>query len=158
MRFSRLLLPRKFKIIGLLLTLLALVLAVDRFYFDHKYSFLKWKVFSFYSEYLFPRRFVFTRNNQGDELVVLLSLVGLVLLILSKEKFEGVEVNKLRVRAMIWAFGINALLVVFATIFLHGLGYFYFLSYLTVLPLVLYYLFFQIFFWRNIELLRPESE
>ena len=97
MRFSRLLLPRKFKIIGLLLTLLALVMAVDRFYFDHKYSFLKWKVFSFYSEYLFPRHFVFTRNNQGDELVVLLSLVGLVLLILSKEKFECVEVNKLRV-------------------------------------------------------------
>ncbi len=152
MNLSKYLLPRYYKLIGLLLVVVSLIMAVDRFYFGHKYHFLKWKVFSFYSEFLFTRTFTFTRNNQGEEVVALLAIIGLALIAFSKEKIENEQVNLLRFKALVISFIINILTTILGTIFLHGLGYFYFLSVLLVIPLAMYYSIFQLFFWRSVSI------
>lgn len=149
MNFSKYLLPRYWKFVGLILFVLSSVLAVDRFYFGHKYHFLKWRVFSFYSEFLSTRKFVFARNNQGEEAVALFAIVSLVLIALSKEHIENEVVNSYRVKALVYAFVINTLLTLLATLFLHGLGYFYFLSILLVIPITLYCLLFQFIYHKN---------
>lgn len=149
MSLSKYLLPRYWKFVGLILFVLSSILAVDRFYFGHKYHFLKWRVFSFYSEFLFTRKFAFTRNNQGEELIALLAILSLIFIAFSKEKFENEVVNSYRVKALVIAFVANTLITILGTLFLHGLGYFYFLSILLVIPIALYCLLFQIIYYRN---------
>ena len=154
MNFSKYLLPWYWKIVGFILLIASIVLAFDRFYLGHKYHFLKWRVFSFYSEFLFTRRFAFTRNNQGEELIALLAILSLVFIAVSKEKQENEVVHSFRVKALVIAFVVNTLLTILGTLFLHGLGYFYFLSILLVIPIALYCLLFQFIYHRNKRFLK----
>lgn len=150
MDFSKFLLPRYYKLVGALFVILSMFLAFDRFYLGHKYHFLKFKVFTFYSEFLFTRKFSFTRNYQGEELVVLLAIIGLALMAFSQEKHESIQTNKLRQTAILLSFVVNILITIVGTIFLHGLGYFYFLSILLIIPIFLYNLFFLFLYYRNV--------
>ena len=153
MNLSKFLLPRYFKIVGLSLLLISLILAIDRFYFGHKYHILKFKVFSFYSEFLFTRKFSFTRNNQGEEIVAIFAIIGFALIAFSKELIENEFVNSLRIKALVISFALNITFSVLGTLFLHGLGYFYFLSILLFTPMASYYFSFKLFYWKNLKLI-----
>lgn len=153
MNLSKYLLPRYYKAIGLLLVVISGILGIDRFYFGHKYHILKWKIFSFYSEFLFTKTFSFTRNNQGEEIVAIFAIIGLSLIAFSKEKIENERVNNLRLRALVISFLLNIIASIIGTIFLHGLGYFYFLTVLLLIPMVSYYLIFQFFYLKNQNIL-----
>lgn len=149
MNFSKYLLPRYWKFLGVILLLLSSYLSFDRFMLGHKYSFLNLKVFSIYSEFLSSKVFVLVRNNQGEELITILAVVGLLLITLSKEGLESELTNECRVKALVISFFVNVAITLFGTLFLHGLGYFYFLSFAIIIPLISYLSIFKVLYHKN---------
>lgn len=149
MNFSKYLISRHWKSLGLILLLLSSYLSFDRFILDHKYSFLNLKVFSIYSEFLSSKVFVLVRNNQGEELITILAIIGLLFITLSKERFENEFTNECRVKALVLSFFVNIAITIFGTLFLHGLGYFYFLSFAIIIPLISYLSIFKVLYHKN---------
>ena len=121
------LLPNKFKIIGVLLFVVGIIITIIRFYFGVKPDWLDIKVFAVYSSFLQTKYFTFITNNILEELSGLILLVGLVFIAFSKEKTENEIIEQIRIRSFFYSVYSNILFTVFAFIFIFGLGFVYYL-------------------------------
>ncbi len=140
------LLPNKFKIIGVLLFVVGIIITIIRFYFGVKPDWLDIKVFAVYSSFLQTKYFTFITNNILEELSGLILLVGLVFIAFSKEKTENEIIEQIRIRSFFYSVYSNILFTVFAFIFIFGLGFVYYL----VLNMFVFLLLFIFVFRYNI--------
>jgi len=119
----KLLLAHKYKKLGYIITLPALVLMVLVLYFDFNFPFLTYvaKGNGINMEGLLFFKMP-THNFTGDVAAVAL-ITGLLLFAFSQEKYEDERIAKIRLESLMWAVLINSLLIIVSIILLYG-GYF----------------------------------
>jgi hypothetical protein len=88
--------------------------------FDFRF---KIPVFAVYSSYLETKYFTTIRTNFAEELTILLLIVGLSLIIFSKEKKEYEGLDKLRLKALARALLLNNIFLFLSTLFVFGTGF-----------------------------------
>ena len=133
------LLSHRFRRPGAVLTLIGMTLGFIHLFGEFEEDLLSVPVFAIYSADIFEPSSYFTiiHNNIIDEVALILSVVGLTLLVFSAEKKEDEFTLYLRLRAIMWAVGVNSIILLVATLFIYDLGFFYVLigNCLTVLIL-----------------------
>jgi len=80
-------------------------------------------VFAIYSGFLEHKFFAISHTNLTDELALFFFLTGLMLVILSKERFESESIKKIRYKALLLSFLINYIMLIFCTLFIFGSGF-----------------------------------
>jgi len=140
---SKILLPRFFRYIGIILTLAGIVFTVIRFGYGIKPEFLELKVFVVYAAYLQTSEFRFITNNISEEICGITLLLGLFFLAFSRFRNETVNIWGLRIKSFIYSFYTVTALLLFCLIFIYGWG---FLMVMTA-NLFLYLLVYNIWFY-----------
>lgn len=138
------LLPHYYKIIGGIMLLIGIVLAILYLKFDINFTI---PVFALVSIFLETKYFVLTKTNSMDEIIMILLLLGLVLLVFSKEKYEKEFFTVLREKALAKACIVNSFFTLFSIIFIYGGGF------IGVLIFNLYsvFIFYILFFYLSLK-------
>lgn len=139
---NSLLLPYRWKWVGLILTLAGIVLSVFFFWFDFRF---KMPVFALYSAFIETKIFTVIRTNFADELVLLTLLSGLSLIAFSREKNEPEGLDLIRLKAMFRAIMANTAILLISVLFIYGSG---FMAVLVINMLSLF-VFYLIFFYSE---------
>lgn len=123
---NRFLFPHRFKLIGWILFVPAVILGLLITLFD--YTPVEWNatVFAIYDGGLFEANKVMTlvKNNVFDEIVGVVAIVGGVLAAFSKEKDEDEYIAQIRLESLLWATYINYGFLLFSILFIYGLGFY----------------------------------
>lgn len=130
---TKFLLPHRFKRLGWILFVPALVLAAFQFFGNLEPEWLDWPVPKFFHRDIVlgqheapAQAFVeFETNNVADELVSALLLVTCMLLVFGRERDEDEFVMKLRLESILWAALLNGLLVLAAILLTYDFAFFY---------------------------------
>lgn len=126
----------RFKYFGLAVVLVAVAFTVLYFGFNFRFEMT---VFAVHSAFFETKMFAMFKTNFADELILLLYIVGLALMIFSKEKEETTGIMQKRHNAMRYALFINFLAQIFVILFIYGQGFIAFLV-LNLINLPLLYL------------------
>jgi hypothetical protein len=110
------LLPYRWKVVGVVLAILGIVLAVMYLGFNFRFTM---PVFAVYSSFLEIKTLATFRTNFADELTLFLLITGLALIVLSKEKNETDNIDLLRSKAMIKAVITNNIIILFSILFVY---------------------------------------
>jgi hypothetical protein len=135
------LLPYRFKLVGWILVIAALILTGFYMWFDFN---LKMPVFALISSFLETRMLVTFRTNVADELIMLLFIIGMGMAVGSKERIETEAIVKVRAAAMIKALFTNSILLLISVLFVYGSVFITIL----VLNLVSFQVFYLLFFYN----------
>lgn len=135
---NNLLLSFRWKLVGILLAILGIVLSIAYFWFDFRF---KIPVFAVYSAFLETKMLVVFRTNFADELIMLLLISGPGLIIFSKEKNEVEGLDQFRLIAFAKALIANIVLLLFSVLFIYGSGFMAILV-INILSFFVFYLFF----------------
>lgn len=144
---NNLLLPYRWKLAGIFLVSIGVVLAIIFFWFDFRF---KIPVFAVYSVYLKTKMFVTFQTNFADELILLLLISGLGLLIFSRERNEFEGIDLIRFRAFAKALIANFALLLFSVLFIYGSA---FLAMLVV-NILSFFVFYLCFFYVKLFIRR----
>lgn len=143
---SRFLFPHRFKLIGWIIAIPALILGGFVLFNDLSFDFLTIKLpFKYY----FSDSFVIGSSkthfndevsvlNFTDEVAAIGSIIGLILVAFSKVKIEDEYVTITRLESLQWAIYFNFGLLILATIFVHGMAYFQVIIFNMFTPLVFF--------------------
>jgi hypothetical protein len=137
------LLPWQLKYVGVFLLLVG---AVGVYFFIHlgkKPQWLEWNVFTLYSQYISTKIFALIRNNQGDELSVLLYFIGAFMLIFSAERKEKSGYNVARLRAFYKTVALSMVIFVAGYMMLHGMAIIVFTA---VMPFIVPLIYLALFY------------
>ncbi len=115
-----LLLPYKFKLIGVLITLAGIVMAVIYKTMDFQ---IKLPVFAIVSAFLETKFLTSFSTNVADEIVLVVLMTGLAMIMFSKERNERAGYDLLRSRAMFRAVMLNAVLMLLTVLFTYGFAF-----------------------------------
>lgn len=111
------------------------------FYFKGKRpSFLEIDTFALASTYLEKRFFVMIKTNLLDELGFIFCLIGMALLVLTKEQNETQKLNDLRLEALLYSVKITFIICFLAYITLYGYIIFMVSNIVFIIFLLIYYL------------------
>ncbi len=143
---AKYLLPHRFKLIGWLFFIPALVLGILQFGILEEPDFFNWKVLSLAEkDFVFGNdtssKWVFFKvieNNVFDELISIVLLVGLLFIALAKQKVEDEFTMKLRLESILWAVLANAVLLVLAIAFIYDFMFFNIMIFNLFLTLILF--------------------
>jgi len=108
------LLPKSFRFLGIIFTIIGIVLGILRFYYGLKPKVLEQKIFALFSYYIERKTCVVVNNQILEEIVGLLLIIGLFFIAFSKEKNENSSLNSLRIQAFFLSFYINTILIIFS--------------------------------------------
>ncbi|MCX8009855.1 MAG: hypothetical protein N3A61_01765, partial [Ignavibacteria bacterium] len=122
-----------------MLLILGVIASILRFYFEIKPEFLEINVFAIYSQYLETQKFVFITNNISEEICGIFLVIGLSIVVLSKEKVENEFINHIRLKSFVLAVYFNSIFLLFALIFFYGFGFMY-ASFLALISYMIMYL------------------
>lgn len=117
---KKLLLPYAWKYFGALITTAGVVMAMLYYFFNIKF---RMPVFAVYSSFVGTKMFESVKTNVTDELTLLLLIVGLSLVVFSKEKAESLEMDNLRSAALAKATIFNTIFLLFSVLFVYGSGF-----------------------------------
>ena len=143
MREPSFLLPRSFRLWGLILTFSGTILGVMRFYFGVKPGIFDQKVFAVYSVFLETKTMRIIKNQMIEEIVGILLIIGLFLIAFTREKIENQQVNSFRLKAFFISIYINTAFLIASLLFTFGFAFVYMMILDLVLPLSIYIIFFQ---------------
>lgn len=135
---KKLLLPYSWKVAGWFLTLAGIVLGALYNWFDFRFSI---PVFAVYSSFLRTKMFETFKTNFADETILLLLIIGLGLIVFSKEKIESEYLDSARTKALVRAVILNNIFLLFSILFVYGSGFIGILV-INLFSLSLFYLFF----------------
>jgi hypothetical protein len=127
---SKLLLPERYKWIGLCLFLPALVLGFMNQYMEFQFDFL-----TIHLDRSGMKHFLDEDINFTDELALTGLIVGLIFMAFARERHEDEYISKIRLESLQWAVIVNYALLLLATWLVHGFGYLHVMMYnmLTIL-------------------------
>jgi small-conductance mechanosensitive channel len=136
---TKFLIPHRFKVIGWIITIPALILMIRALHFGFTLHLLDYQAkgithLSFDKEFLFNLDF----NNFTDEAGGILLIAGLLILALSKEKDEDEWVGQIRLESLLWAVLVNSVLLILAIIFFYGVLFLQVMAYNICTPLILF--------------------
>ncbi len=80
-------------------------------------------VLAIYSGFMEQSFFAVTQTNLTDELAMIFLILGLLILIITKEKNETEHIISLRYKALIISFVINNILLVLSVLLVYGTGF-----------------------------------
>lgn len=140
---SKLLLPYRFKWIGLLLFVLFLLLGLLVMYGDFRLDFLD---VDFGRS---PGLFTSGNNNLTDELVLTGTIVSLLLIAFAKEKDEDEYLHFVRLESWQWAVLINFVLLILATWLFYDFDFLNVMVYNMLTVLVIFIIRFQFIVYRS---------
>jgi hypothetical protein len=131
------LLPSKYKWIGACLFVPSLVVALANFYLEFKFSFLDYT-----SQHPAGGSYLWNikSNNFTDEVFLVSTIIGLMLMAFSKTKDEDEMIGLVRLKALSWAVLINALIIVLSTILVFDFAFFSVMAYNMCTTLILFVL------------------
>ncbi len=145
---SSVLLPPKYKWIGIIVLIPSLILGILVRFKDFTFNFLTLpsksntegaaKVFNFDDEI-----------NLTDELALTGLIIGLLLIAFAREKQEDEFIGKLRLESLQWAVLLNYILLLLATWLIHGLGYIDVMMYNMLSILIFFIIRFHLVLFRN---------
>ncbi len=145
---TKILLPRYFRYIGIILTIAGLVFTIIRFGYGIKPNFLEAKVFVVYAAYLQTSEFRVITNNISEEICGITLLLGLFFLAFSKFKNETDKIWAMRTRAFIYSLYAHSALLLFCLLFIYGWGFLMVMTANLFLFLMLYNIWFYILLYR----------
>jgi hypothetical protein len=153
----KLLLPPKFKGIGFMIAIPALVLMMMVLYFDFSLPFLAYvsQGRNFNMEGLLFYKMP-SHNFTGDIAAVLL-ITGLLLVAFSQEKYEDERISKIRLESLLWALLINSLLVIAAIILVYGTYFLVVMIYNICTPLIIFITRFNVLMYLDKKKLQKEE-
>jgi len=126
---NTLLIAHRWKALGWLLTIPALIAGIWFIATDFPDDFLQVSVTPWMQRFLWIDEGIFNSNTATktisllDELICISLLAGLLLLAFSKEKMEDEWIQSVRLESLQWAILINTLLLIAFTIFTHGIPF-----------------------------------
>ncbi len=135
------LLPNKYKVLGWLLFGIGLISGFVLFMNEYETSILNVKVFAIYYKGIFDSETGFFKivNNQIlDELIAIITIIGGLLLVLSKEKVEDEFIYKLRKDSLVWAILFNYLVLCLGIVFIYDMAFFHILVLNMFTPLLFF--------------------
>jgi hypothetical protein len=140
---SKLLLPHRFKLIGLIVFIPFLALGIAVRFYDFGFSFLQYTVHVDWG--------VFDSNKQDltDELALTGLIIGLLFIAFSREKEEDEFIGKIRLESLQWAVLINYILLLVATWVVYNVSYIDVMMYNMLTVLLIFIIRFHILLWRN---------
>lgn len=137
----RLLLPHRFKLIGIIVLIPFLVLGIAFRFFDFGFEFLTIKPHK-------PDPIFNTQQNLTDELALTGIIIGLLFIAFSSEREEDEFINKIRLESLQWAVLLNYILLIIATWVIYDTAYFDVMIYNMLTILLLFIFRFHIILWR----------
>lgn len=143
---NNLLLPNKFKKIGLVLFIAAVLCGLASWIFKWD---INMKVFALADEFIDGWEFCkVVETGIMDEILMAVSLVALCFMALSKEKDEDEMTGIIRMRCFVWTFWVTAAILLFGTLFLYELASLYFSYCALLLVFLLFILKFNITMYK----------
>jgi len=143
-----LILPYKAKIYGVLLIVLSIIFAFS-YFSGYKPDFTYIKVFTIFSIYLEKKSFTIIETNILDELAVVFLVVGILLIIFSREIKELPIFNNFRLVAMFYSIISTSTLWILSYLLVYGLPIFILSSTVFIIFLITYYSLFRYFIFKN---------
>lgn len=153
----RFLFPHRFKVIGWVIAVPSIILGLFVLINDLRFDFLTVKVpfkYFFASEFLSfnEKGNEFSVFNFTDEIAIIGSIIGLLLIAFSKVKVEDEYVSQIRLESLQWAVYLNFALLIIATLLVYGLAYYIVAIYNMITPLLFFVVrFHYILFFKNNE-------
>jgi hypothetical protein len=144
----RLLLPNRFKLIGLLALLPFLALGIAVRFYDYGFTFLTRKSLWNLSAGTNSTN-ITDFQNYSDELALSGIIISLLLIAFSREKQEDEFISQLRLESLQWAVLINYILLLAATWIVYQFAYIDVMMYNMLTVLLLFILRFHILLWKN---------
>ena len=138
---SKLLLPHRFKLIGLIVFILFLGLGIAVRFYDVGFTFFQ-----------YSRRAndsIFDRQDLTDEIALSGIIIGLLLIAFSREKQEDEFISKIRLESLQWSVLINYILLLTATWVVYSVSYIDVMMYNMLTVLLIFIVRFHILLWRN---------
>jgi hypothetical protein len=120
---ERFLLPHHYKYPGWILLILGIITGYLFMEVHYMPDFLDVPVFAIHSQYIKKTVMGMSQTNLMDEIALLSTLTGLMLIALSKKGNEDRTVMEIRTKALFLSFIGNALFITFFTIFIFGIGF-----------------------------------
>lgn len=144
---SKLLLPSRFKLIGLLLLIPLLVLGILYRFRDFYFEFLTFK----FRTNSGNDKSIFTEDqiNLTDELALTGLIVGLLFIAFARHKQEDEFIHHIRLESWQWAVLISYGLLLLATWFVHGLAFIDVMMYNMLTILIIFIIRFYMVLARN---------
>jgi hypothetical protein len=139
-----LLLPNKYKLIGLLLLLPSLLLGIAVRFYDFKADFLTMKNPIKTSDPLSGATINFT-----DEVALTGLIVGLLFIAFAREKQEDEYIRSVRLESLQWAVLVNYILLLLATWLVHNFAYLDVMVYNMLTILIFFIIRFAVMLHRN---------
>lgn len=115
--------PNIIKIPAWILIVLGIVFGIIRFVFSIKLPIFKIGWPAIYSKFLETKYFFIMPADFSDEVPALFLLIGLFLLVFSKEKIEDEEIHAIRISSLFKALYINFLFLLVSILFTFGFGF-----------------------------------
>lgn len=156
----RFLFPHRYKLIGWIIAIPSITLGLFVLFNNFSFDFLTIKLpFRYYFSDTFVQgtgKANITDEvsvlNLTDETATIGSIIGLILIAFSKVKVEDEYVSKIRLESLQWAVYFNFVLLILATLFVHGMAYFQVIIFNMFTPLVFFIVrFYYIIFVKNSE-------
>ncbi len=120
------LLPHRYKKIGWILLVPAVILGCYVLFNDNEPKFFHIRVLSFFEKDKLGFHWIkFRYNNVFNEIVMILLLVSLWFVAFSKEKIEDEYIKKIRLESLVWATHFNLFILLFSVLFLYDLNFFF---------------------------------
>lgn len=156
----RFLFPHRYRLMGWIIAIPSIILGLFVLFNDFSFDFLTVQLpFKYYFSDTFVQgtsKASITDEvsvlNFTDEIATIGSIIGLVLIAFSKIKVEDEYVSKIRLESLQWAVYFNFVMLILATLFVHGMAYFQVIIFNMFTPLVFFIVrFYYIIFVKNNE-------
>lgn len=115
----------KFRIVGYLICLPAILIFVAKYILKMSLEFLRVPVFAIQSIFVETKYFFWMETDISDELFTISLITSLTLIALSKEKNEIEDYNRFRLKAFSLAIIINSCFLIFGMAFFYGISAIY---------------------------------
>lgn len=152
------LLPRSFRLVGIIFFIVGLFFGIARFKYGFKPDALDLNSFAVYSSYLETKFMQIVRNNFGEEITGILMVGGLFLMAFSREKTENELTSQLRLKSFFIAAYINFAFLLAAFLFTFGLAFVYILMLNMGIGLLAYIVAFRFLLYLNPDEHPPGSK
>lgn len=134
---SRFLFPNRFKIYGILFSVPFLVIGLYCLFVDFEFNLLTFNLPFYYP--LFKDLGINSKSiNFTNEIAIIGFIISLILIAFSKLKFEDEYIAKVRLECLQIGIYVNFVLLIIATIFIHGLLYFWVTIFNMFTPLIIF--------------------
>ncbi len=157
---TRFLFSNKYKKIGWLILIPALIAGLSAWLFEFNFdSLLQTKVFAIINEDIFSSSGMFKviENGVFDELVSIFIILGGILVGFSKERDEDEFIASLRSESLVWATYVNYGVLLLTILFVFGMSFFWVLVFNMFTMLLFFILRFNLLLYRNKKSLAHEE-